>query len=69
MNSQFFQVYLENSDRNKLRKSVEVFDLIVKEFDDGMLEESIATFGPTDFVQKHIDETHSALAEIHEKIN
>ncbi|MFK7815639.1 MAG: hypothetical protein AB8B92_04825 [Gammaproteobacteria bacterium] len=69
MNNGFLDLFLQNVDATKLRKSIAVFDLIVKEFDDGMLEESIATFGPTEFVQKHIDETHAALAEIHEKFN
>lgn len=69
MNTRYLDPYIQNVDATKLRKSIAVFDLIVKEFDDGMLEESIATFGPTEVVQKHIDETHSVLEEIRKKFN
>lgn len=67
MNTEFLKVFMRTKETDKLQKSIGVLDIIVKEFDDGMLEESIATFGPSEYVQKQIDETHAALGEIHKK--
>ena len=69
MNGQFLDTYKQNADAIKLRKSTEVLDLIVQEFDAGMLEASNPYLGPDEWVQKHLDETHSALVEIHGKLN
>ena len=69
MNNRFLDPYIQKIDAIKLRKSIEVLNRIVQEFDVGMLEESNPYLGPSEWVQKHIDETHSALAEIHEKFN
>ena len=68
MNSEYWDILSRTSSIDKVQKSVEVLDSIVKEFDEGVLEESIPTFGLTEYVQKIIDETHGALNEIHGRI-
>ena len=68
INSEYLDIFLRTNSIDRVQKSVELLDIVVKEFDDGMLEASIPTFGPTEYVQKQIDETHAALNEIHEKI-
>ena len=69
MNNDFIQEFLHHTDIKKLNKSFEVLTFIVNEFDKGMLEESISTFGPTEYAQQQIDETHAALTENQEKLN
>jgi len=68
MSSELLDNFLRTNSMDSTRKSVETLDFIVKEFDEGMLDESISTAGITAHAQEQIAEIHAALDKIHEKI-
>ena len=62
-NSKYIDMYLQNGDVNRMRESVKILDLIVKEFD-----KSISTVGNSEFINNYINEIHEALDNIHKII-